>query len=47
MAHEKMLEVALERDAETLIELQAEHRERALQVLRGLLAASGRIGVAA
>ncbi|MDQ2700814.1 MAG: GntR family transcriptional regulator [Actinomycetota bacterium] len=46
-AHEQMLSAIRERDVAKLITLQEEHRDRALNLLRGLLAASDRIGVEA
>ena len=42
-AHEQMLDAIRDRDVELLIRLQQEHRDRALNLLRGVLAASERI----
>ena len=46
-AHEQMLDAIRDRDVELLIRLQQEHRDRALNLLRGVLAASERIGTPA
>lgn len=43
IAHEEMIDAAERGAVEKLVELQASHRERALVLLRGLLAASGRM----
>jgi len=47
VAHEEMLVAVRNRDVELLVALQQSHRDRALILLRGVLAASDRIGVEA